>query len=414
MNKNTPLILLISSLILILLSPQAGRSQLVLGQYEDEAPLQTWNTLGITTAASLGRGGTSFTLEKNAAASLVNPALLIKLPTFSLAVSGSYKTTALSKYAIINTGVLMTIQNLTLSLYAGDFAGASIRIRGWAFSVSAGFLEDYSRPSVSWEYTPQGHRLYYIKFEQKGHLINTNLSLAKKITDWLAVGLGLNLVQGKHEKHVEEKWPQSEISISDDQTHDLQGTYVNGGLLLDLSEKLAVAAVFRTPYEREASSESLYRWLNLNTDVDIKIDASEESVFKQPLVLGMGVHYRILESLLLAGDVSFFNWSNYRVDYFGETRRRDFTNVIKINAGLEYTSTHMLFNLNVNVPFRAGIIFDPQPMNNPDSYYLGYTLGLGLQFRNFYLDMGYLSAREHGSGHNLTAQKILLTLSFQI
>jgi hypothetical protein len=245
-------------------------------------------------------------------------------------------------------------------------------------------------------------------------LINTNLSLAKKITDWLAVGLGLNLVQGKHEKHVEEKWPQSEISISDDQTHDLQGTYVNGGLLLDLSEKLAVAAVFRTPYEREASSESLYRWLNLNTDVDIKIDASEESVFKQPLVLGMGVHYRILESLLLAGDVSFFNWSNYRVDYFGETRRRDFTNVIKINAGLEYTSTHMLFNLNVNVPFRAGIIFDPQPMNNPDSYYLGYTLGLGLQFRNFYLDMGYLSAREHGSGHNLTAQKILLTLSFQI
>ncbi|MFC2161789.1 hypothetical protein ACFLRX_09085, partial [Acidobacteriota bacterium] len=97
--------LLLMSIIGLLISlSRPALTQLVLGQYEDEAPLQTWNIFGITTAASISRGGTSFTLAEGSEVSLSNPALLVKLPKFTLTLSGSYRITMLNKYGIVNTG----------------------------------------------------------------------------------------------------------------------------------------------------------------------------------------------------------------------------------------------------------------------------------------------------------------------
>ena len=39
-----------------LLFPAPSAAQLVLGQYEEEAPVRSWNSFALATAAALGRG----------------------------------------------------------------------------------------------------------------------------------------------------------------------------------------------------------------------------------------------------------------------------------------------------------------------------------------------------------------------
>lgn len=394
--------------------PHPALSQLVLGQYEDEAPLQTWNTFGITTASSLGRGGTSFTLSEGSAVSFSNPALLVKLPKFTLSFSGSYRTTLLNKYGIVNTGPLYSSTNSAYGLYTGDFAGISINIRGWAFSLSVGVWENYSRPEIKEEFPPSGQILYSFKYIQTGSLFNYNFSLAKNLANGIALGLGLNLIQGTYEKLVEEQWIQADQTISDDKAFDFYGFFINGGIVFDISEKFTMAAVIRSPYRKNAASESLYRFVDSDVGTDIQIDGSETSIFHQPLMIGLGLQSDILQNLTIAADVSFLNWSDYEVNYFGEILRRDFKDVFRLNAGLEYTNEYPLFNTFLDVPIRLGVIYDPQPMINPSSYYFGYTLGAGIHFRNFHVDIGYISGKEVGSGLDLAYHRIFLTFNYLI
>ena len=79
MKKNKLTVLCAMILGLLMEAPQFIRAQMDMGQYEDEAPIQTWNTYGIQTAASLGRGGAGFTLAVDSSSSLLNPALLIQV-----------------------------------------------------------------------------------------------------------------------------------------------------------------------------------------------------------------------------------------------------------------------------------------------------------------------------------------------
>ncbi|MCJ7580530.1 MAG: hypothetical protein MUP98_08335 [Candidatus Aminicenantes bacterium] len=422
MNARIKLIMKISKFCLLMMSifalffflPHPALSQLVLGQYEDEAPLQTWNTFGITTASSLGRGGTSFTLSEGSAVSFSNPALLVKLPKFTLTFSGSYRTTLLNKYGIVNTGTFSSSQNSAFGLYSGDYAGISLTRGSWAFSLSVGVQENYTRPDISWDFEFAGQLYYSIEYSQTGILLNYNFSLAKKLTNGIALGLGLNLIQGTYEKHLEEQWIQADQTISDDKTFDFYGFFINGGIVFDISEKFTVAAVIRSPYRKNAASESLYRFVDSDVGTDIQIDGSETSIFHQPLMIGLGLQSDILQNLTIAADVSFLNWSDYEVTYFGEILRRDFKDVFRLNAGLEYKNEYPLFNTFLDLPIRLGVIYDPQPMINPSSYYFGYTLGAGIHFRNVHVDIGYVSGKEFGSGLDLAYHRILLTFNYLI
>src|SRR4030043_2364087 len=126
--------------------PIASPAQLVIGQYEDEAPLRTWNTFGLATAASIGGGETMLALADDCSAALSNPALLAGLPKFTLSLNGSYSRSTLFRYSIVNTGVLVSEGNLGIGLFALDFGGLSYRISAWTFALTASVTEVYDRP----------------------------------------------------------------------------------------------------------------------------------------------------------------------------------------------------------------------------------------------------------------------------
>ncbi len=405
---------LILPLILTTL-PATSQAQLVMGQYEDEAPLRTWNTFGFKTAPSVAMGETQFTLASDSSASLSNPALLADLPKITLTLNSSAETASMFKFSIVNTGVFTTEGNSSLNYVSLDFAGASFRLKNWAFSFSVALLEYYPRPPIDFEYSSM-FNAYTLNFDQEGVLKNINFSVARRLFGKISLGVGVNYAFGYLEKEIYEEWVTLNYSITDRKSHEFKAYYVNGGLVWDFTSKLRMAAVFRTPFVKESDSESFLRYYSPDTNTDILIEATGQSEYEQPFVIGLGVAYAISSRLRVASDLTFYNWSEYSIVYFDQEDElvRDFKDILKVGAGIEYTAATRLFGQDLNVPFRAGLIYDPQPMVAPDSAYLYFSFGTGIQWKKLHFDLGMLTGKEGGSGNSLSAKKVTLSLSFKI
>jgi len=408
-SRFAAIIILVATLL-----PASSWAQLNLGQYEDEAPFRTWNTFGIPTAPSLGMGEARFALAHDPSAALTNPALLTSLHSSSITINGSYSTASFNKYSIVNTGVLYTQGNSSIGVYTLDFAGLSATFKGWALGLSVGLLEQYDRPSHKPGYEYQGQIAYTIDLRQDGILRNYNISLARKFFGRLAFGIGINFISGFMEKNIEENYLYEDVIITDFKKNDFKGLYINGGIAVDVTDRLTAAAIFRTPYSKEAKSRSSLRYYIPGGNTDIEINAAATNIYKQPLVLGVGFDYRLSEVFRVASDVSFFNWSSYSVEYYGEDLERTFRNIIKFGGGLEYLSSLNIFGQDVLVPLRVGMSYDPQPMKEPSSHYLYYTIGIGFYWRGLRLDTGTFFGNEKGSGQDLFARRFSVSLSYSL
>jgi len=394
------------------LSPSLSLAQLVLGQYEDEAPFRTWNTYPFSSAAALGRGGTVFTLASDSSAALANPALLPNLPKFTLTVNGYLETASFFKYGPVNTGLFLAENNLWQALGGLDFAGLSFRLQGWTFALNVSLTELYNRPEAKVEYSPQGTLEYLLSFHQEGVLRTLNFSVGRRIGSRISAGLGLNYMIGNLHRELVEQVGSPGYTITDNKTQDFNGFVLNGGICFEISSKFRVAAVFRTPYKKRSDSRSDLRYSAPAGKTDISIPAASQDTAEQPLILGLGARYIILPRLTLAADVSYSAWSKYTLDYFGETQERNFKDIFKIGAGLEYVIDFNLFGPPASVPFRLGFIYDPQPMKDPSSSYFCLTFGSGIHWKRLHLDLGAMFGSESGSGNNLIGMKLVLSVGF--
>lgn len=404
------LLVLFCSFLLITV---AGRAQLIIGQYEDEAPLRTWNALGLTSSASLGMGDVQFAYASDALAALANPSQLVRLPKFTVVGSASYNTASLFKYSLVNTGVLATNKNLRAGYYALDGGGLSVRFKKWALSFAAGTSETYDRPRALYEYVFQGNLTYSLDLSQKGFLRLFNVSVGRSLAEHLSVGLGANLVQGELERSVVEKWVSSDITITDRKRQAFRGFFLSGGVTLELAGRFSAAAVFRSPYIKKSKSTSSLRYQAPAGNTDIAISAASEDEYRLPWMWGIGFQYRFSERLKGALDVSIFDWSLYRVRYFGEEQERRFGAAFKAGAGLEYVESFRLFNRPIKSPIRIGITFDRQPMKEPASSYVYFTAGTGLYMGGFRFNFAGAIGRESGSGNSLKVGRFSSTITYQ-
>ncbi len=77
-------------------------------------------------------------------------------------------------------------------------------------------------------------------------------------------------------------------------------------------------------------------------------------------------------------------------------------------------SSGRMFGQEINIPLRAGLSYDPQPMKEPNSSYFYFSLGTGIHWGKFLLDGGILLGKESGSGNSLSARRVALSLSFRL
>jgi len=401
---------LLTSLLLIAI-PVAGPAQLVIGQYEDEAPLRTWNTFGLATAASTGRGDTMLAQADDCSAALSNPALLAGLPRLTFSLNGSYSGSSMFRYSIINTGVLFSERNQGVGVWALDFGGISVRFRGWTVAVSAALSELYDRPQAYVKTIYGGVTYSSLQFDQSGFLRTINLAIARNLGCRFQAGLGVNFVGGELHRTIQDEYFQDGFSISQRVNQSFSGFYLNGGLRARVSERFDLALAFRTAFNKKSSGKSEFRYQASSAGTDIIIDDASDDAYHQPWAAGIGARYSLSARFRLFGDLTYFHWSGYKVDYFGEDERRDFQDTFKAAAGVEYVLGLGLFGHQASIPLRFGLAYDRQPMRSPRSAYAIFTIGTGIHIGKLAFDIGGQFGRESGSGRRLETARICVSLS---
>jgi long-subunit fatty acid transport protein len=412
MGKSVRRFLLAAALLAAcLLASLPAAAQLVLGQYEDEAPLRTWNIFGNPSAASLALGGVQFARGSDSSVSLTNPALLLSLPRYLATLTASYSTASLFKFSLVNTGVVSSQWNITTGFLGIDFGGLALRWKGWAFAFASSVLEIYGRPGVS---VIDVNTLAQLSLVQQGFLRSFHLGIARRLGGGLSAGLGVNVVTGHLDRTLveEEPEPTGTITRTDDKRESYRGFFLNGGIAWDVSARLTAALVFRTPYDKKAKASSLLRYEAPAGGTDIQISAEATNVYQQPWTLGTGWSYRPGERWAVSADLTFFQWSRYRVTYFDEPQDRPFHDTLRAGAGVEYAAPGRLLGRKAVIPFRIGICYDPQPMKEPRSSYLSFGAGLGFRWPFLAVDLAGFFGRESGSGNGLHAGKVALTVTY--
>jgi len=399
-------------LFLLTWSTSSGLAQTNLGQYEDEAPLQSWNNFGLTTAASLALGMSKIVLPLNNSISLSNPSLLVKLANLTFTLNGSFLHTSLHRYGLVNTGVLLTQENVTNNISALDYGGVSFKIKAWTIGISVGLLEYYDRPGVDLQKDYQGRIYYKLNYNQQGLLRNFNLALARPLSRHLLVGLGFNLVQGNWQRRVKEEWLISQIIIQDNRQEDYRGFYLNGGLTFLFNDHLWASLAFRTPFKKKATAESQLSYRASLFQTNITISAQANNFYQQPLVLGTGFYWEFNSPGRLLAELTYFRWSDYQAHFFEENLGRNFKDTIQLSMGLEYPITSQLFGVSTEFPLRLGLFFDPQPTKSEKTAYLGITLGTGVHWSHFHLDLGLAIAKEISNESGLHLGKLGVTISY--
>lgn len=402
--------LAVASLCVALSVPASG--QLVLGQYENEAPLATWNVFGTSTAAGLGLGGIRLSRAWDASVASTNPALLTALPRSSGSLTGAYVITALYRFSAVNTGVLSSASNFSTGYLALESGSFSYRFGDWAAAFTAGLLESYQRPGIDQSYSAQGLVRYALRLEQTGFLRGYTLALARRFGRRLSFGAGLNLVRGNLDRVLVEEWPVEGITIADTRAERFEGLFLNAGLHLALSRGLSASLAVRAPYSKKSDAESLLRYTASGGDTDIRIEAEARNSYRQPLVVGAGLDSRWSEAWSAAAEIAYFGWSRYEVRYFDEPLPRPFRDVITAAAGVEYSLKSRLGARPARFPIRLGLVYDPQPMDNAHSSYLSLAFGLGLRLGSLAADLGGRVGRESGSGNSLKTGRVALSVSW--
>jgi hypothetical protein len=399
----------LASLTVFFLGPSPARAQLVLGQYEDEAPLRSWNVFGTSSAAALGLGGARFAVEETGQAASTNPALLALLPEYSLTLTVSSTSATLFKYSLVNTGVASTRGNLRAT-FVGPTAGAvALRKGAWALAFGSSVLEAYLRPSVGY-LSPS----YSLEWEQTGLLRGFSVSLARRLGRALSVGVGATYAAGRLSRSTVEGWPDEEITITDDKSEKFRGVFLNGGLRAELASWLTAALVFRSPYVKKSDGESLLRYEAPREGTDIRIEAEARNEYEQPWVVGIGTKIRLVDGLVAAADAAYFGWSRYAVLYFDEPLTRSFRDVVQLCGGIEYALPVRVRGRDLAFPLRLGFTLDPQPMVLPRSSYSYISFGTGLRIGRLSVDAASRFGWERGSGDDLTAIEAALTVRYSL
>jgi long-subunit fatty acid transport protein len=316
----------------------------------------------------------------------------------------------------VNTGVLSSGRNLSAGETALDFVGFSVNYRGWVLAASASLSENYDRPWAYVEQAEAGFLTYTFSSRQDGLLRLFNISLARQIGGAFRAGLGFNFVHGSLQRKIRESFIGlgENTVITDEKSQDFSGFYLNGGIVAGLTSNLDVALVFRAPYFRRAQSASTLKYSAPLGDTEITIAAESADRVRQPWIIGLGGAYRLSPRLRVLSEATFFNWSEYEVEYFGEPAERNFRGTLKLSLGAEHDWNLRLSGKDATVILRAGVNHDPQPMPEPRSAYLNVTLGSGLRWRQLALDLGGMLGRESGSGNNLQVKRLVLTASVRL
>ena len=367
-------------------------------------------------ARALGMGSAFIAVADDATAASWNPGGLTQLDIPEISVVGAY----LYRVEDLEFGTnpeadgRQTVSEVNLN-YLSIAYPFSLFDRNMIVSINYQQLFDFYR---DWEFTllngparPDTRELN-VNFEQDGNIYALGVAYAMKIFPRLSFGFTLNFWEDflddnewtKKTRETEQRtfplFPEPVlIDRRQKETFSFSGFNFNLGLLWNVTSKLTLGAVFRSPFTADLDYrldfEGTARSISGVLLDDAKDTFREDQDLDMPMSYGVGMAFRPSDQLTLSADVSRTHWQDFILEDEDGNKtspisglpksQSDVDPTIQVRLGAEY----LLIRPKFVIPLRGGLFYDPVPAEgSPDDFY-GLSIGSGISIRRASFDIAY-------------------------
>lgn len=405
---------------------------MLFAELEDSMDIYTsTNPIG-SGARAVGMGGAFIAIADDATAASWNPAGLIQLEKPEISFVSAFENTKQKYYSengdqtdISSSGVdnfTTRLADFNINYFSATYP--AYFHRNIVFSINYQRLYEFKRNYTYYrnsEISVGGNTINNskkISAKENGHIGALGLAFALEITPKISFGTTINIWTDKllwenewkivyHENSYatrdadyKEGYTGSELEtylISKYSSYS--GINANFGILWNVNNHLAIGAVLKAPFtsscRKKSIGSSIYKEDIESINSQIVIDQRFHQ--KMPGSYGLGASYRFSDTMTIGMDIYVTKWSKYILTdesgfkYLlnGQPKGEvpDFKDTTQIRIGGEYLIIKQ--NLNIAIPIRAGLFYDPEPYNIKKNKFYGIALGSGIAYKRFILDFAY-------------------------
>ncbi|MFC1799192.1 OmpP1/FadL family transporter, partial [Thermodesulfobacteriota bacterium] len=264
-----------------------------------------------------------------------------------------------------------------------------------------------------------------VDYDQEGAFKSLSPAVAVQITPEISFGMTLNVwYTGLYENQWESRYRSrgtgtfagfpfnSRTDI--DESYTMDGLYLNSlnpaswqninfnlGLMWNMTRKMTLGAVFKSPFEARLKHDYFYESSIVYptfpaADTYNSIRTTDKVILDMPMSYGLGLAYRMSDVFTMDLDVYQTRWSDYVLhDAAGNqtspisvksTSESDIDDTVQLRFGMEYL---FLYKYSYIFPARAGIFYDPEPAEGSPDDFFGLSLGSGVAYKQIVFDLAY-------------------------
>jgi len=378
------------------------------------APSSSPNSLG-SGARAIGMGGAFIAISDDGTAASWNPAGLIQLerPEMSVVLDCMRRKEDNSFGTNPEASGLEAVNNCNLN-YLSVTCPFKVNHRDMVASLSYQRLYDFTR---DWNFNLALDNPVFIgpvqyDYERNGALYALSFSYSFRITSYFSAGFTLNywgdsLSQNKWEQKNRMEYVFSPadsekiIYYSSDikDEYAFQGWNANMGFLFKINNSWTLGGVFKTPFTADLDHTKTKRDITSslsspeNDSHEIFSSREDYEKLRMPMSYGIGLAYRFSDNFTISGDIYRTHWNDFESEDAQGKRTSPVTGEDMSKSDIDPTTSlrmgaeYLIIGKKTVVPLRAGIFYDPAPAEgSPDDYY-GFSLGTGLTYKRFILDI---------------------------
>ena len=365
-------------------------------------------------ARALGMGGAFISVADDATAASWNPGGLIQLETPEVSVVSAYFDRTEDNHFGINSEASgdQSISENRINYLSAAYP-FTLFDHNMIVSVNYQNLYDFTR---EWGFPlmQESERLYTredIDFKQEGSLSALGIAYCMQVTPQFSFGLTLNFWEdGVYENKWEQTTRQSGSgtyvgnSFTFDSTsydkYSFDGFNVNLGVLWNVSSKITLGAVLKTPFEADLRHESVFAYSIVFPDYPsanstASLTSVEDETLDMPMSYGLGVSYRFSDRFIASADIYRTEWDDFVLTDAQGNRTSPITGNPVSESNIDPThqvrigTEYLLIKPEYVIPVRAGIFYDPAPAEGSPDDYFGFSLGSGIAYGRFIFDIAY-------------------------
>jgi long-subunit fatty acid transport protein len=365
-------------------------------------------------ARAIGMGGAFIAVADDATAASWNPGGLIQLevPEMSIVGAGFYRQEDLDFRTNPEANGTNSVSETRINYLSATYPFA---LGKFNMVVSANYqnLYDLTR---DWDFIlnqSSGNLsiMQDVDYEQDGTLSAWGFAYCLQISPQFSFGVTLNfwedgIYKNKWEQTVDQKGSGTLAGYNftfesrNKSQFYFSGFNANLGILWNVTSKLNLGAVFKTPFtadiKKKSSFSSSIKFPDLPAADSSFSDRSTEPLdLDIPMSYGIGVAYRFSDNFTASFDIYRTEWGDFELkDSDGNktspisglpSSESDIDHTYQVRMGAEY----LFIQPKYVIPLRGGLFYDPAPAEgSPDNIY-GFSLGSGIVIGRFIFDAAY-------------------------